>query len=123
MLAVKNSSTRGKRKYELPTSAAASKLHSGPRFQFPEDAVRGAPHVGFHEALDGAFEAPLAGDLGLLRIGVIALHGGEMLPEELVMIEVALDEFAHVLARQRLRLVEARRAEAEIGDHHRRGIE
>src|SRR5579863_3452692 len=90
---------------------------TAPRLQFAQDAVRRAPGRRLHEAGNRALQPGLAGDLGLLSVGVVALHAGEMVAEEFVMVEVALDELAHVLPRMRLGLREVRAAHAEIGDH------
>jgi len=46
-----------------------------------------------------ALDAALARDVGLLLVGVVALHRLEVLAKEFVMIEVALYEFALVFAR------------------------
>src|SRR5438132_6412003 len=68
-------------------------------FEPAQDLVRRSPACGPHEAGYRTFEAALAGDLSLLLIGVVTLHRLEVLAQEFVVIEVALDEFALVLAR------------------------
>ncbi|WP_346925692.1 transglutaminaseTgpA domain-containing protein, partial [uncultured Arthrobacter sp.] len=49
-----------------------------PLFEPAQDLVGGAPAGGLHEAVDGAFEAGLARDLRFLLVGVVALHGLEV---------------------------------------------
>src|ERR1700680_141265 len=68
-------------------------------FEPAQDLVRRSPACGPHEAGYRTFEAALARDLGLLLVGVVTLHCLEVLTEEFVMVEVALDEFALVFAR------------------------
>ena len=78
------------------------------RFEPAQDLVRRAPARRLHEAGDGAFEAGLARDLGLLLIGVVALHRLEVLAQKFVVVEIALDELALVLPRLLLGLGESR---------------
>src|SRR6185312_12579532 len=59
-----------------------------------QNLVRRAPARGLHESGDRALQAALAGDLGLLLVGVVALHRLEVLAQELVVVKVALDELA-----------------------------
>ena len=73
--------------------------HAAPRFELAQDAVGRAPGRGLHEPGHRTFEPALAGDRRLLRVGVVAFDGGEMLAEEFVVMEVALDELAHVFPR------------------------
>src|SRR5207253_6321977 len=68
------------------------------RFETAQDLVGRAPARGLHEAVDRALDAALAGDLRLLLVGVVALDGLEVLAEEFVVVEIALDEFPLVLA-------------------------
>src|SRR5256885_1020635 len=76
-----------------------------------------APTSRFHKAGDRSLEAALAGDLGLLLISVVALHSLEVLAEEFVMVEIALDEFALVLARLFLAGGEIGAADDKFGQH------
>src|SRR5262249_37421200 len=83
-----------------------------------QDLVRGAPARRLHKTVHRAFEPAFTGDLGLLLIGVIALHGLEVLAEKFVVIEVALDEFALVFAGFLLGLGKIWTANAELREHN-----
>src|SRR5207248_273800 len=61
-------------------------------FEPAQDLVGRAPARGPHKAVDRALDAALAGDLRLLLVGVVALHGLEVLAEEFVVVEVAFDK-------------------------------
>src|SRR4030095_3665056 len=87
-------------------------------FEPAQDLVRRAPAGCFHKAVYRPFETAFAGDLGLLLIGVVALHGLEVLAEECVVVEIALDEFALVLARLFLAGGEVGAADDELGQHY-----
>src|SRR5262249_10785116 len=63
-----------------------------------QDLVRCAPACGLHEASDRTLEPCLAGDFGLLLIGVIALYRLEVVAQKLIVMEIALDELALVRA-------------------------
>src|SRR6202011_5156762 len=86
-------------------------------FEPAQDLVRRAPTGGPHEAGYRTFEAALAGDLSLLLIGVVTLHGLEVLAQEFVVVKVALDEFALVLARFPLGFGQVGAAHAELRQH------
>src|SRR3954447_24080238 len=83
-----------------------------------QDLLGRAPAGGLHEAARRAFEPTLPRDLGLLLVAVIALHRAEMLAEEFVVVEIALDEFALVFPRLLLAFREVGAADAELGQHH-----
>src|ERR1700737_2027193 len=68
-------------------------------FEPAQDLVRRSPACGPHEAGYRTFEAALARDLSLLLIGVVTLYGLEVLAQEFVVVEVALDEFALIVGR------------------------
>src|SRR5436190_1431867 len=89
-----------------------------PRLEPAQDLVGRAPRRGLHEAGDRALQpAALAGQVGLLLVGVVALHRLEVLAEELVVVEVALDELALVAARLVLQPGGVGAADAEFGQH------
>src|SRR5207248_1723039 len=73
--------------------------HLTPRLEPAQDLLRRPPAGGLHEAGDRAIEPALAGDLRLLLVGIVALHRLEVLAEELIVIEIALDELALIPAR------------------------
>src|SRR4029079_8414210 len=89
-------------------------------FEAPQDLVGGAPARCLHKALDRALVAALAGDLRLLLVGIVALHGFEVLAEEFVVMEIAFDEIALVLSRLLLAGSEVGAADDELGQHHLR---
>src|SRR5439155_9178990 len=70
--------------------------HSAARLQFAQDAVGRTPDRRLHKPGDGTFQPALAGDRRLLNISVVAFDLAEVLPEEFVMVEVALDKLPHV---------------------------
>src|SRR6516162_3901624 len=89
-----------------------------PLFETAQDPVRRSPTRGLHEPSDGALDAALARDLSLLLIGVIALQRPEVLTEELVMVEIALDKFTLILACFFFGFCEIGAAHAELGHHY-----
>src|ERR671925_2368797 len=54
-----------------------------------QDLVGCAPAGGLHETGHCAFESALACDLRLLLVGVVALHGFEVLTKEFIVVEIA----------------------------------
>ena len=73
-------------------------------------------------ASHGAFEAALTRDLRLLLVGVVALHGLEVLTEEFIVVEIAFDELPLITARFLLGLGEVGAADAELGQHDLRRL-
>src|SRR5271167_1289783 len=68
-------------------------------FEPAQDLVRRSPSCSPHEAGYSTFEAALTRDFRLLLIGVVTLHGLEVLAQEFVVVKVAFDEFTLVFAR------------------------
>src|SRR5262249_26497614 len=91
-------------------------------FEPAQDLVGRTPARRLHEAIDCTFEPALAGDLGLLLVGIVALDRLEVLAQELVVMEVALDELALVFARFLFGLGQVGAAHAELRQHHRRRL-
>ena len=91
-------------------------------FEAAENLVWGAPAGCLHEAFDGSLETGGARDFGFLLVGVVALDRPEVVAEELVVVEVALYEFALVLAGFLFGLRQVGAAHGELGEQQVRRL-
>ena len=91
------------------------------RSSSPRKILSGVPQLAaFMKPSTAPSEPSRSGDLGLLLVGVVTLHRGEVIAQEFVVIEVALDEFALVLPRFFFALVQIGAADHELRKHQRR---